>query len=146
MTSIEVESLKFFHAGERFLNGQPIDWSPINATTMFWLDQLRYRVESEITLIRGAHPTRPDRHPCRIRRHIQPSEVPLKKRERDENRLSAQTLRKQPARATAPNSRTKSAEQIISLVAIGKILTPFCRVDSLDCQAAPFVLWNASIS
>jgi len=27
-----------------------------------------------------------------------------------------------------------------------KILTPFCRVHSLDCQVRPFVLWNASIS
>jgi sulfur-oxidizing protein SoxX len=27
-----------------------------------------------------------------------------------------------------------------------KILTPFSRVHSLDCQATPFVLWNASIS
>ncbi|BAC46279.1 sulfur oxidation protein [Bradyrhizobium diazoefficiens USDA 110] len=40
----------------------------------------------------------------------------------------------------------KSAEQIISLVAMRKILTPFCRVHSPDCQVMPFVLWNAAIS
>jgi len=31
-------------------------------------------------------------------------------------------------------------------VAMRVILTPFCRVHSLDCQTMPFVLWNAYIS
>ncbi|RZN09203.1 sulfur oxidation c-type cytochrome SoxX [Bradyrhizobium genosp. SA-3] len=40
----------------------------------------------------------------------------------------------------------KSAEPIISLIAMRKILTPFCSVHSLDCQTMPFMLWNAFIS
>jgi hypothetical protein len=60
MTPAQVESLTFFHAGETFLNGRPIDWSAINYTTMFWMDQLRHRLDSAITLIRGAHPNRPE--------------------------------------------------------------------------------------
>lgn len=50
------------------------------------------------------------------------------------------------ARAIALKAWAESAGQIVRLVAMRKILTPFCRVHSLDCQAMPFVLWNAPIS
>jgi L-cysteine S-thiosulfotransferase len=36
--------------------------------------------------------------------------------------------------------------ELISPVAMRRILTPFFGVHSLDCQAMPFVLWNVYIS
>jgi hypothetical protein len=60
MTEAELTMLDpFFRDGERYLNGQVIDWSTISYRTMFWLVQLRNQLQSPIRLIRGAHPNRP---------------------------------------------------------------------------------------
>ena len=59
MTPFELNTLKYFHDGERYLGGHVIDWSDIAYTTMFWLSKLRERLDSPIRLIRGAHPGKP---------------------------------------------------------------------------------------
>lgn len=60
MTPAELQSLSpWFREGERFLNGTVIDWSDIAYRTMFWMVELRKRLDSPIHLIRGAHPGKP---------------------------------------------------------------------------------------
>ena len=60
MTTHELASLTYFKAGERLLNGTPIDWDTINYQTMFYVELLRGRLDSPVQLIRGAHPHRPE--------------------------------------------------------------------------------------
>jgi hypothetical protein len=59
MTKAELASLAYFKDGERFLNGQVVDWEPIAYRTMYWLAELRRLLDAPIHLIRGAHPNRP---------------------------------------------------------------------------------------
>lgn len=59
MTAAELATLTHFRAGERFLNGQPVDWSTISYRTAYWLDVLRGLLGAPIVLIRGAHPHQP---------------------------------------------------------------------------------------
>jgi len=60
MTPIELKAIgPWFRDGERYLNGTPIDWTPISYDTMFWMKVLRELLDAPIKLIRGAHPNRP---------------------------------------------------------------------------------------
>jgi hypothetical protein len=59
MTLAELAELGYFRDGERFLNGQVIDWATIDAATMRAVAELRRLVDAPVHLIRGAHPNRP---------------------------------------------------------------------------------------
>lgn len=59
MTPDELAQLTHFRDGERFLNGQPIDWATIDYRTMQSIELLRQYLDEPIILIRGAHPNRP---------------------------------------------------------------------------------------
>lgn len=55
----ELATLTYFHEGERYLNGHPIDWATVDIRTMRCLEQLRQYLDCPIRLIRGPHPNRP---------------------------------------------------------------------------------------
>ncbi len=60
MTKTQLGTLAFFRDGERFLDGTPIDWTPIHYETMQSLELLRRDLDAPISLIRGAHPGETD--------------------------------------------------------------------------------------
>lgn len=60
MNPVELKNLgPYFREGERYLNGQAIDWSTISYETMHWLTQVREHLDAPVMLIRGAHPHQP---------------------------------------------------------------------------------------
>lgn len=60
MTLAELQSLTYFREGERDLHGKVLDWQQDgDYHTMFWIAQLRRRLDSPITIIRLAHPGKP---------------------------------------------------------------------------------------
>ena len=59
MTPDELKNLGYFSDGERDLAGRPLDWEQADARTMFWLSQLRKRLDNPIRIIRLAHPGKP---------------------------------------------------------------------------------------
>lgn len=60
MTPTELKSLVYFHEGERNLSGQLLNWEKDgDYQTIFWLQQLRQKLDSPIQIIRLAHPGKP---------------------------------------------------------------------------------------
>lgn len=60
MTPAQLSSLTFFREGERNLSGQVLDFiKDGDYQTMFWLEQLRRKLDSPIQIIRLAHPGKP---------------------------------------------------------------------------------------
>lgn len=59
MTPAQLASLTFFRDGERDLAGRPLDWTQGDYETLFWLEHLRRRLDSPISIIRLAHPGKP---------------------------------------------------------------------------------------
>ncbi len=59
MTPEELESLVYFKEGERDISCRAIDWTEAHYPTMFWLSQLRRRLDSPVKIIRLAHPGKP---------------------------------------------------------------------------------------
>jgi hypothetical protein len=59
MTPKELATLEVFREGERDIAGRPLDWSQANYQTMWWLVELRRRLDSPIIIIRLAHPDKP---------------------------------------------------------------------------------------
>lgn len=60
MTPAELKSLTYFREGERNLSGVPLNYlQDGDYQTLFWLEQLRQRLDSPIQIIRLAHPGKP---------------------------------------------------------------------------------------
>lgn len=59
MTPDELKSLEYFKDGERDIHGKPIDWTAADYQSMFWLCQVRRRLDSPIQIIRVTHPGKP---------------------------------------------------------------------------------------
>src|ERR1041384_6154806 len=67
MTPAELTLLApYFHEGERYLNGQLVDWATISFPTMQVVARLRAILDEPVKLIRGAPPdpdgTKPYKH------------------------------------------------------------------------------------
>lgn len=59
MTPAQLASLTYFRDGERDLAGRTLDWTQGDYETLLWLEQIRRRLDSPISIIRLAHPGKP---------------------------------------------------------------------------------------
>ena len=55
MDTLELATLAYFRDGERYLNGQIIDWKDADYRVMWFVAALRRELDAPITLIRGNH-------------------------------------------------------------------------------------------